>query len=180
MEQSSAFSVIEPEHPSLSRARRCELVSISRSSFYCQPAGETVENLALVRRIDAQFLETSWYGSRQMARPLRHDGHEVGRELAESRRVCSWVRRLMALMGLVPTYQRPRTTVPNPAKPLGLRREHRIWSYLLRGVVIDRPDQVWCIDLTDLPMRRGFPYLVAVMDWATRKVLSWRVSNAIA
>ena len=125
--------------------------------------GETAETLALMRLIDAQFLETPWCGSRQMARHLRRDGHEVGRKR---------VRRLMAVMGLAPIYQRPRTTVPNP--------EHRIWPYLLRGVVIDRPNQVWCTDLTYIPMRRGFLYLVAVMDWATRKVLSWRVSNTIA
>ncbi len=118
---------------------QCELVSISRSSFYYQPAGETAENLGLMRLIDAQFLETPWYGSRQMARHLRRDGHEVGRKR---------VRRLMAVMGLVPIYQRPRTTVPNP--------EHRIWLYLLRGMVIDRPNQVWCTDLTYIPMRVAF------------------------
>ncbi len=154
--------MIEPEHPSLSVVRQCELVSISRSGFYYQPAGETAENLALMRLIDAQFLETPWYGSRQMARHLRRDGHEVGRKR---------VRRLMALMGLVPIYQRPRTTVPNP--------DHRIWPYLLRDMVIDRPNQVWCTDITYIPMRRGFLYLVAVMDWATRKVLAWRVSNTM-
>jgi len=154
--------MIETEHPSLSVVRQCELVSISRSGFYYQPVGETAENLALMRLIDAQFLETPWYGSRQMARHLRRDGHEVGRKR---------VRRLMALMGLVPIYQRPRTTVPNP--------DHRIWPYLLRGMVIDRPNQVWCTDITYIPMRRGFLYLVAVMDWATRKVLAWRVSNTM-
>ncbi len=154
--------MIETEHPSLSVVRQCELVSISRSGFYYQPAGETAENLALMRLIDAQFLETPWYGSRQMARHLRRDGHEVGRKR---------VRRLMALMGLVPIYQRPRTTVPNP--------DHRIWPYLLRDMVIDRPNQVWCTDITYIPMRRGFLYLVAVMDWATRKVLAWRVSNTM-
>jgi len=111
--------MIETEHPSLSVVRQCELVSISRSSFHHQPVGETAETLALMRLIDAQFLETPWHGSRQMARHLRRDGHEVGRKR---------VRRLMALMGLVPICQRPRTTVPNLAKPLGLRREHRIFS----------------------------------------------------
>ena len=154
--------VIEPEHSGLSVVRQCELVSISRSSFYYQPVGETAETLALMRLIDAQFLETPWYGSRQMARHLRRDGHVVGRKR---------VRRLMVVMGLVPIYQRPRTTVPNP--------EHRIWPYLLRGMVIDRPNQVWCTDITYIPMRRGFLYLVAVMDWSTRKVLSWRVSNTM-
>ncbi len=154
--------MIVPGHPDLSIVRQCELVSISRASFYYQPVGETAENLALMRLIDVQYLETPWYGSRQMARHFRRDGHEVGRKR---------VRRLMAMMGLVPIYQRPRTTVPNS--------EHRVWPYLLRGMVIDRPNQVWCTDITYIPMRRGFLYLVAVMDWSTRKVLSWRVSNTM-
>ena len=115
-----------------------------------------------MRLIDAQFLETPWYGSRQMARHLRREGYAVGRKR---------VRRLMARMGLAPIYQRPRTTVPHP--------EHRIYPYLLRDLVIDRPNQVWCADITYIPMRRGFLYLVAVMDWATRKVLAWRVSNTM-
>jgi putative transposase len=154
--------MIEPEHPRLSIVRQCELVSISRSGFYHQPAGETSLNLALMRLIDAQFLETPWYGSRQMARHLRREGYTVGRKR---------IRRLMAKMGLAPIYQRPRTTVPNP--------EHRVFPYLVRDLVIDRPNQVWCADITYLPMRRGFLYLVAVMDWATRKVLAWRVSNTL-
>ena len=142
--------------------RQCQLVAINRSRFYYQPVGETVENLALMRLIDAQFLETPWYGSRQMARHLRREGHAVGRKR---------IRRLMATMGLAPIYQRPRTTVPNP--------EHRVFPYLLRALVIERPNQVWCADITYIPMRRGFLYLVAVMDWATRKVLAWRVSNTM-
>jgi putative transposase len=153
---------IEPGHPQLSIARQCQLVSISRSGFYHRPAGETPLNLGLMRLIDAQFLETPWYGSRQMARHLRREGCAVGRKR---------VRRLMAKMGLAPIYQRPRTSTPHP--------EHRVFPYLLRGMVIDRPNQVWCADITYLPMRRGFLYLVAVMDWATRKVLSWRVSNTL-
>jgi putative transposase len=154
--------MIEPGHPSLSVVRQCELVSISRSGFYYQPVGETAENLALMRLIDAQFLETPWYGSRQMASHLRREGYKVSRKR---------IRRLMAKMGLVPIYQRPRTTVPHP--------EHRIYPYLLRDMAITRPNQVWCADITYIPMRRGFLYLVAVMDWATRKVLSWRVSNTM-
>ena len=154
--------MIEPGHPALSVVRQCELVSISRSGFYYQPVGETDLNLALMRLIDAQFLETPWYGSRQMASHLRREGYQVGRKR---------IRRLMAKMGLVPIYQRPRTTVPHP--------EHRIYPYLLRDMAITRPNQVWCADITYIPMRRGFLYLVAVMDWATRKVLSWRVSNTM-
>src|SRR4051795_5405704 len=155
-------ALMEPGHGQLSIVRQCELVSISRSSFYHQPVGETAENLALMRLIDAQFLETPWYGSRQMARHLRREGHEVGRKR---------VRRLMGVMGLVPIYQRPRTTVPHP--------EHRVYPYLLRDLTVERPNQVWCADITYIPMRRGFLYLAAVMDWATRKVLAWRVSNTM-
>ncbi len=154
--------IIELGHPTLPVVRQCELVSISRSGFYYQPAGEPPVNLDLMRLIDAQFLETPWYGSRQMASHLRREGYKVGRKR---------IRRLMAKMGLVPIYQRPRTTVPHP--------EHRIYPYLLREVAITRPNQVWCADITYIPMRRGFLYLVAVMDWATRKVLSWRVSNTM-
>ncbi len=154
--------MIEPGHPQLSIARQCELVSISRSGFYHRPAGETPLTLALMRLIDAQFLETPWYGSRQMARHLRREGYGVGRKR---------IRGLMAKMGLASIYQRPRTSTPHP--------EHRVFPYLLRDAVIDRPNQVWCADITYLPMRRGFLYLVAVMDWATRKVLSWRVSNTL-
>ena len=154
--------MIDPEHPKLSIVRQCELVSISRSGFYYQPAGETPLNLELMRLIDRQFLETPWYGSRQMARHLRREGYTVGRKR---------IRRLMAKMGLEPIYQRPRTTVPHP--------EHQIYPYLLRELVIQRPNQVWCADITYIPMQRGFLYLVAVMDWMTRKVLSWRVSNTM-
>ena len=154
--------LIEPGHLGLSIVRQCELVSVSRSTFYREPAPETALNLTLMRLVDEQFLETPWYGSRQMMRYLRRQGHAVGRER---------VRRLMAKMGLAAIYQRPRTTIPHPA--------HRIYPYLLREMVIDRPNQVWCTDITYIPMRRGFLYLVAVMDWSTRKVLSWRVSNTM-
>jgi putative transposase len=139
----------------LSVVRQCKLASISRSTFYRAPAPETAENLLLMRLLDEQFLETPWYGSRQMARHLRRQGHSVCRKR---------VRRLMAKVGLEPIYQRPRTTVPHP--------EHRIYPYLLRNLLVDRPNQVWCADVTYIPMRRGFLYLVAVMDWSTRRMLS--------
>ncbi len=152
--------LIEPEHPRLSILRQCALVSISRSSYYGPGTGETAENLALMRVIDEQFLETPWYGSRQMMRHLRRLGYAVNRKR---------VRRLMGRMGLQAVYQKPKTTAPHP--------EHKIWPYLLRDMVIDRPNQVWCTDITYIPMRRGFLYLVAVMDWASRRVLAWRLSN---
>jgi len=154
--------MIEPKHERLSIARQCGLVSISRSSFYYEGKGESPLNLALMRLIDAQFLETPWYGSRQMARHLRRLGYSVGRKR---------VRRLMRLMGLSAIYQGPKTSVPHPA--------HKTYPYLLRGLRIERANQVWCTDITYIPMARGFLYLVAIMDWASRKVLAWRLSNTM-
>ena len=146
----------------LSIARQCVLLGISRSGFYYEPCGQSPENLALMRRIDALFLEYPFYGSRQMARALRRDGLRVGRHR---------IRRLMRLMGLRTVYQKPRTSDPHPA--------HRIYPYLLRGLAITRANQVWCADITYIPMRRGFLYLVAIMDWHTRRVLSWELSNTM-
>jgi putative transposase len=123
--------MIDPAHPRLSIVKQCDLVSISRSSYYEAPAGESPENLTLMRVIDGQFLETPWYGSRQMTHHLRRQGHPVNRKR---------VRRLMRQIGLAAVYQRPKTTVPNP--------EHKIWPYLLRDLEISRPDQVWCADIT--------------------------------
>ncbi len=152
----------DSKHPRLSIVRQCALVSISRSSFYYEGKGEAPFNLALMRLIDEQFLETPWYGSRQMARHLRRLGYCVGRKR---------VRRLMRVMGLAPIYQKPRTSKPHP--------EHRVYPDLLRGLPIERTNQVWCADVTFSAMRRGFLYLVAVMDWWSRKVLSWRLSNTL-
>ena len=154
--------MIEPEHAGLTILRQCQLVGISRSAYYGPINGENALNIGLMRLIDEQFLETPWYGSRQMVRHLRRQGYTVGRKR---------VRRLMARMGLAAIYQRPRTTIPHP--------EHRIWPYLLRDMTIDQPDQVWCADITYVPMRRGFLYLVAIMDWYSRRVLAWRLSNTM-
>jgi len=154
--------MIERDHPVLSIGAQCRLLSIARSSFYHVPQGETETNLTLMRRIDEQFLETPFYGVRQMTWHLRNQGHRVN----EKR-----IRRLMRLMGLMPIYQTPNTS--RPAK------DHKIYPYLLRDLRVERPNHVWCADITYLPMRRGFLYLVAVMDWATRKVLTWRLSNTL-
>ena len=155
-------ALIDPGHPALSTLRQCALVSISRSTFYSAPAPMNEATLGLMRTIDKAFLEMPWYGSRQMARHLRRLGHVVGRRR---------VRRLMRIMGLTPIYQKPKTSEPHP--------QHPIYPYLLRNLTIDRPNHVWCADVTYIPMRRGFLYLIAVMDWATRKVLSWRLSNTL-
>ncbi len=162
MSRGERKAVIRRDQPDLSLSRQCRLLSISRSSFYYTPKGESPVNLALMRRIDELFMKYPFYGSRQTARRLRREGIKVGRHR---------VRRLMRLMGLEAIYQAPRTSVPHPA--------HRIYPYLLKGLVIDRPNQVWCADITYIPVRRGFLYLVAIMDWATRHVLSWRLSNTM-
>ena len=162
MSHGRRVAMVDPQHEELSIARQCRLVSIARSSFYYESRGESPRNLELMRRIDEQFLETPFLGSRQMARWLRHQGYRVGRKR---------VRRLMRRLGLQAVFQRPRTSVPAPGQ--------RIYPYLLRELEINRPNQVWCADVTYIPLERGFLYLVAVMDWASRKVLSWRLSNTL-
>ena len=154
--------MIRRDRPGLSLGRQCGLLSISRSSFYYVLKGESPENLALMRRIDELFLKYPFYGSRQMVRQLRREGIRVGRHR---------VRRLMRLMGLQAIYQPPRTSDPHP--------EHRIYPYLLRNLEVNRPNQVWCADITYIPVQRGFLYLVAIMDWASRHVLAWRLSNTM-
>ena len=162
MSRGERKAMIRRDHPDLSLSRQCRVLAISRSSFYYAPKGESVDNLALMRRIDELFLKYPFYGSRQMVRQLLREGIAVGRHR---------VRRLMRLMGLKAIYQAPRTSDPHPA--------HRIYPYLLKGVTIDRPNQVWCADITYIPVQRGFLYLVAIMDWATRHVLAWRLSNTM-
>ena len=154
--------MVDPDHVALSITRQCRLVSIARSSFYYEGTGESPLNLQRLRRIDEQFLETPFYGSRQMTRWLLRQGTRVSRKR---------VRRLMRRLGLQAIFQRPRTSEPHPA--------HRIYPYLLRDLAIARPNHVWCSDVTYIPLTRGFLYLVAVMDWASRKVLAWRLSNTL-
>jgi len=141
----------------LSIRRQCELVGLARSTWYYRPAGESAENLALMRRIDEQYLRTPFYGSRKL-------GEVLG---ANRKRV----RRLMRVMGIEAIYPKRRTTWPAAG--------HQIYPYLLRNVAVTRPDQVWSSDITYVPLRHGFLYLVAVMDWYSRYVLSWRLSNTL-
>ena len=156
-------ALVEKGHANgLSIGRQCDLLLISRSSYYYEATGESLFNLELMRLIDEQFLETPWYGARQMARHLRRQGYGVSRKR---------IGRLMRKMGLSAIYQKPNTSKPHP--------EHTIYPYLLRGMAIDKPNKVWCADITYIPMRRGFLYLVAIMDWYSRKVLAWRLSNSL-
>jgi len=148
---------IEPELPGLSVRRQCELLGLHRSSWYYQPTGESAENLQWMRRIDEQYLETPFFGSRKMGKTLG-----IGRERA---------RRLMRLMGLQAIYPKPHLSRNDAV--------HRIYPYLLRNVAIVRPDQVWSSDITYVPMPQGWMYLTVVMDWFSRCVLSWRLSNTL-
>lgn len=155
--------MVLPKNPQISVVRQCSLLKISRSGLYYQPAGESPLNLSLMSEIDCIFLEHPFFGTRQMCSYLNTNlGYCVGRKR---------VRRLMKRMGLAPVYQEPRTTVPHP--------EHKKYPYLLRDLKVSRPNQVWCSDITYIPMKKGFLYLVAVMDWYSRKVLSWRLSNSM-
>ena len=144
----------------MSLARQCALAGIARSSWYYRPAGEREENLRLMRVMDELHLNCPWYGSRQMSRALRRRGHRAGRKRA---------RRLMRVMGLRSAAPRPNTSRRAPG--------HRVYPYLLRDLAVRRPDQAWCADLTYVPMAHGFLYLAAIMDWHSRKVLSWALST---
>jgi len=154
--------MIVPDHPELSVVQQCTLIGLSRSTWYYHPVGDSAEDLALKALIDRLFLETPYFGSRKMTEMLRRLGHRINRKR---------VRRLMREMGLEVIWRKPNTSKPHP--------ENRIYPYLLRKLVIDRPNFVWATDITYIPMPRGFLYLVAIMDWYSRKVLAWRLSNSM-
>jgi putative transposase len=154
--------MIDPSEPDLSIMSQCRLLNISRSSFYYKPKPIKAEDLELMRLIDEQYLKTPSWGSRSMRNHLRRLGYKINRKK---------VQRLMRLMGLEAIYPKPRTSRPH--------WQHKVYPYLLKNLKIDRPNQVWAADITYIPMNRGFMYLVAVMDWHSRKVLSWRLSNTL-
>jgi len=147
---------------SLSVSRQCELLALPRSTFYHAPQPVTDEELALMRLIDRCHLKHPFYGSRRIRDWLSDQGHTVNRKR---------IQRLMRTMGIVTLYPKPNVSAANQA--------HKVYPYLLRNLVIDRPNQVWATDITYIPMARGFVYLVAVMDWYSRRVLSWRLSNTL-
>jgi putative transposase len=154
--------MIEPDHPGLSLVQQCELVGVARSSYYYEPGNESQENLKLMRVIDEQYTGTPFYGSRRMTAWLRTQGYGVNRKR---------VQRLMRQMGTEAIYPKPRLSQGSA--------EHRVYPYLLRGVRIDHPQQVWSTDITYIRLRAGFVYLVAILDWYSRYVISWELSNSL-
>ena len=154
--------MIEPLNQQLSISRQCTMMNVSRSSYYYRPTPINPEELELMRKIDELYLQDPSSGSRSIRRQFRRQGICVNRKR---------IQRLMRLMGIEAVYPKPRTSRPHS--------EHRIYPYLLRDLTINRPKQVWSADITYIPMARGFMYLVAIMDWHSRKILSWRVSNTM-
>ena len=154
--------MVERMNPALPTSQQCRLLALPRSSVYRKPAEVSAEDLAIMALIDRHYLARPYYGSRRMAAWLATQGHRVNRKR---------VQRLMRLLGLAAIYQRPNTSKPAAA--------HKIYPYLLRGLAIERVNQVWCSDVTYIPMAKGFLYLVVIMDWVSRAVLAWRVSNTL-
>ena len=155
--------MIATGHPEVSIERRCKLLGLPRSSYYRGPAsGLRFGDLEMMRKIDKLYMEQPWMGSRSLANHLTTPETPLGRDRA---------RRLMLVMGIESLAPQPGTSKRQP--------KHPVYPYLLRGVTIDQPNQVWATDITYIPMARGFMYLIAIMDWATRRVLSWRLSNTL-
>ena len=155
--------MIEPDHLTLSIRRQCQLLDLNRATYYWQPASASPVNLELMRLIDQEYTRAPFYGYRRLTARLNQEhGYGVNHKR---------VARLMQQMGLRAVYPRPRTSVSEP--------QHRKYPYLLRGLDIDRPNQVWAADITYVPLPRGFMYLVVVMDWFSRFVLAWQLSNTL-
>src|SRR5437763_15788547 len=162
MSRAERRALVEREASALPVSRQCRLLAVSRASVYRRPAAISEQDCTIIALIDRQYLARPYYGSRRMAAWLATQGHVVNRKR---------VRRLMRLAGLVAIYQRVNTS-----KPAGA---HEIYPYLLGGIPIERVNQVWCSDVTYIPMAKGFLYLVVIMDWVSRTVLAWRLSNTL-
>ena len=159
MKSAARLALVDRADADLSIVAQCRLLLVARSTLYWRPAPVSADDLALMRRLDEQYLATPFYGARRMVAVLRRDGWVVNRKR---------VRRLMRLVGIEAIYQKPNTSRRHP--------QHAVYPYLLRDLPIVRPNQVWCADITYIPLAKGFVYLVAVMDWFSRCVLAWRVS----
>ena len=153
--------MIDRQHE-LSLTRQSEILELARSSIYYQAVPVSEQDLKLMRLIDEIHMKHPFMGSRSLKNQLRDRGYAVGR---------GHVRTLMQKLGITALYQKPRLSDPHP--------DHKIYPYLLRGLEITRSNGVWCSDITYIPMARGFCYLVAIMDWASRRVLAWRLSNTM-
>jgi putative transposase len=154
--------MIDKQNSSLSITNQCRMLDVHRSGLYYKPCSESEENLTILRLLDEQYFKTPFYGVRKLTVWLKSLGYDINRKR---------VKRLMDLMGWQTLYRRPHTSKPN--------KQNRIYPYLLKGLDINRPNQVWAMDITYVPMRRGFMYLAAVIDLHTRFVLNWSVSNAM-
>src|SRR5271170_4129494 len=159
MTRAKRLALVDHTDPVLSIVAQCRLLKVARSTLYYRPAPVGADDLAVMRRMDELHLAWPFYGSRRMAAVLRREGWAVNRKRA---------KRLMRVMAIEAIYQKPNTSKGHP--------DHKVHPYLLRGLTIDRPNQVWCADITYIPMAKGFVYLVAVMDWFSRRVLAWRLS----
>jgi putative transposase len=159
MSRPERLALVDHDDQAVPVVTQCRLLRVARSSLYYRPAPVSADDLAVMRRMDELHLAWPFYGSRRMAAVLRREGWPVNRKR---------IKRLMRIMALEAIYQKPNTSRKHP--------DHKVYPYLLRGLVIDRPNQVWCADITYIPMAKGFVYLVAVMDWFSRRVLAWRVS----
>lgn len=155
-------TMIEPTHPDLSIRRQCELVGLHRSNYYYQPVSETPLNLELMRLIDRQYTKTPYFGWPKMTIYLQRLGYAINHKR---------IQRLMQKMGLQAIVPQPRTSQPAP--------EHKVYPYLLRNITLTHPNQVWAADITYLPIFRGFMYLVAILDWFSRYVVAWSLSNSL-
>jgi putative transposase len=154
--------MIEPEHPMIPVCRQCELLDVARSSYYYRSNRDDSYNVMLMNLIDEQYIRTPFYGVPKMTAWLRRQGHQINPKR---------IRRLMRLMGIEAIYPKPRLSISS--------KEHLKYPYLLRGLTIDHPNQVWCTDITYIRMLHGFVYLVAIMDWFSRYILSWRLSTTL-
>src|SRR5271168_1746243 len=162
MSSAARLALVDPAEPALSIVAQCQLLKVARSTLYYRPVLVGAEDLTLMRRMDELHLAYPFYGSCRLAAALRRVGWLVNRKR---------VKRLMQVMALEAIYQKPNTSRSHP--------DHKVYPHLLRGLVIDRPNQVWCADITHIPMAKGFVYLVAVMDWFSRRVLAWRLSTGM-
>jgi len=159
MSRPERLALVDHDDQAMPVVAQCQLLKVARSTLYYRPAPVSADDLAVMRRIDELYLASPFYGSRRMTAVLRREGWAVNRKR---------VRRLMRVMALEAIYQKPNTSRKHP--------DHKVYPYLLRDLTIDRPNQVWCADITYIPMAKGFVYLIAVMDWFSRRVLAWRVS----